>query len=136
MLELSIRRHGQFHVAWSGDNQNQCGRSGTSILTYDVNIIGDEEHLTEQGFIIDNFEIQEFFEQRFGNVVNFPSCEHIAMQAARGLASKFGPDGVPHLMKVVVHEVSVTIGNGMPGIGITARWRNPGSRTHDGMCCR
>src|SRR5690348_4823989 len=83
-LRLYMKRTGTFTVGSAGDDQNQCGQRGSRTLQYRVVIEGDCLKLTPQGFIIDNNDIQSYFDQKYGgHVGEFVSCERIAMQAVR-----------------------------------------------------
>lgn len=118
-LTLTIRRHGEFSVRFTGSNVDQCGLPGTHILRYDVRIVGDEDHLTEQGFIIDNNAIHSYFVRTYETVRDFESCERIAARACRDFKAMFGSG---ELADVLVREIEVTIAGG-PNAGLTAHWQ-------------
>lgn len=117
-LSLSIERKGQFSVRWSGSNRTQCGPEGNRTLYYAVQILGDEEHLTTEGFIIDNRAIHDYFVREYANVRDFLSCEAIACKACRDLKAMFGQG---KLRNVKIHGIRVSVG-GSPDAKITAAW--------------
>jgi hypothetical protein len=119
-LSLVIERHGDFAVTFKGSNASQCGALGTQILRYVVRITGSEDHLTDQGFIIDNNDIHRYFVNTYKDVQDFESCERIATKACRDFKAMFG---VGPLSNVHVSEIAVTVG-GSPQAGITATWKN------------
>jgi hypothetical protein len=124
-LTLTIRRHGEFSVRFTGSNADQCGLPGTQILRYDVRIVGDEDHLTDQGFIIDNNAIHSYFLTTYDRVRDFESCERIAARACRDFKAMFGRG---ELRDVVAREIEVTIAGG-PNAGLTAHWIAPRAET-------
>lgn len=118
-MSLVIERHGEFVVTFSGSNADQCGAIGTQILRYVVRISGTEEHLTDQGFIIDNNDIHAYFVHKYKKVRDFESCERIASKACMDFKNMFGKG---KLAPVRVNEIMVTVG-GSPFAGITATWK-------------
>lgn len=111
MLEISIARSGQFTVNWSGSNAAQCGL-GPNTLNYHVRIVGDDEHLTPEGFIIDNNDIHAYFVNKYADVKDFESCERIAITACKDFCAMLGERA---------RDIQVTI-DGNPLAGLTARW--------------
>lgn len=122
LLGITINREGQFSVRYTNDASNQCGLRGTMVLNYKVKIVGDSEHLNSKGFIVDNNEIHDYFVGGFEKVVNFESCEKIAMRACEDLKRMCEDQGAR------VHAIDVTI-SGNPQAGLTASWRAPKQRT-------
>jgi hypothetical protein len=123
-MSISIQREGQFAVTWHGENATQCGAAGTQVLQYRVEIVGSDKHLNPQGFIIDNNAIHDYFIKKYRNVIDFLSCENIAMEACRDLKEMFGRGA---LNKVKISEIDVTISGG-PLARLTASWRKPARR--------
>jgi hypothetical protein len=123
-MKLTIRRSGTFAVTWSGSNASQCGALGTQVLTYAVVIVGHEQHLTPEGFIIDNNDIHQYFVRTYQNVGDFESCERIAARACRDFRQMFGKGA---LADVKVSRIEVTI-SGSPTAGLTAEWEAPAER--------
>lgn len=130
-LLVELERRGVFEVNVSGSDQGQCGRRGTRRLRYGVKIMGDDQHLNAQGFIIDNQEIHDYFVNKYRDVVDLESCEVIASTACRDLCAMFGKG---HLEGVRVCRIEVVVGaapefGDAPLVGIKAMWdRQPDPR--------
>lgn len=130
-MQVAIKRSGTFPVGFPGDNpfghsREQCGMRGqTYTLNYEVRIVGDDQHLNERGFIIDNNAIHEYFLRTYRYAEHFPSCEQIACQACKDFEKM---QGKGDLKNVKFHEIDVTI-SAMPHAGLTASWRAPKPRT-------
>jgi hypothetical protein len=113
-MKLTLQRQGTFSVGECGDDTTQCGMRGSRKLNYHVSISSTEKQLDEQGFIIDNNEIQQYFDAKFYSVDRFLSCEQIACQATMDLRKLVGARRCK--------SVAVTIAPvGIPA-GLTAEW--------------
>lgn len=110
---LTLQRQGEFRVGQCGDDTTQCGMRGTRTLHYDVSIRSTERQLNENGFIVDQLEIQRYFDTRYQVVPRFLSCEEIACEATKGLRKLVGPRRC--------NSIKVTIAPG-PNAGLTAEW--------------
>lgn len=112
---LRLERNGDWIVTASGDRSRKCGPPAENHMAYRVFVECPDDALDADGFVIDHNEIQAYFERTFGHVVDFPSCERIAVKAIRDL-----------------HELMVSRGSRPCGIevtvaafgaaGITAHW--------------
>jgi hypothetical protein len=71
-MKLTLQRQGTFSVGECGDDTTQCGMRGSRKLNYHVSISSTEKQLDDSGFIIDNNEIQQYFDARFYSVDRFP----------------------------------------------------------------
>jgi hypothetical protein len=118
LMGITINREGQFSVRHTHSSENQCGLKGTQVLTYKVKIIGDSDHLGNNGFLIDNDEIHNYFIVKYQKVREFQSCELIAVRACEALMKLCEGHGAK------VHAIDVTI-SGNPLAGLTASWRAP-----------
>lgn len=120
-LEVVLHREGAFDVLCTGDDSTQCGIRGTTRrLFYRVRIVGDEQHLTEEGFIIDNNEVHQYFVDKYREIEVFPSCERIVCQAVRDFKALFGKG---HLENVVVNEIVVSVSGNPAAVGLQATWK-------------
>lgn len=122
-LTITINREGSFEVNCVGDDSTQCGvRGRTRKLFYKVKIVGREDCLTPEGFIIDNNEIHQYFEDAYTHcdVDPFPSCETMACRAVREFHGMFGRG---HLANVRVSYISVSISGSPQAVGLTADWQ-------------
>lgn len=115
-VRLTMKRIGKFTVGECADDTTQCGFKGTRTLDYKVVIEGSPEHLTKEGFLIDNFAVQRYFDDTYKSVKVFLSCERIAIKAVEDIRRMVG---------VGVKAVEVTVdGTGLAGL--TASWRADG----------
>lgn len=112
---LQIERDGKFSVRYTERNDNQCGNLKADILLYNVKICVQESALDENGFIIDNMVIYNYFRDTFHEVAVFQSCERIALQAMQYFRDMLGE----HLISI---EVTVS---GVPEAKMTAKWNTP-----------
>jgi hypothetical protein len=114
--KLLLTRAGYFDIGQvDGDDSNQCGSRGERRIRYHVAIVSPPDHLNSHGFVLDNNDVQAYFDRTYSHVTDLPSCERIAMQACHDLASIAG----------CVVNVEVTIG-GTPQAGLTAFWSEDG----------
>ncbi len=106
-LEISTRQRA-FEVGNVRDDRNQCLDRGERIIDYNVTISGDPKHLTPEGFVLNRNEIPQYFHRKWGGTVDvLPSCEEMAMLAAKDLAELCGEAAL---------RVTVNVG------GATAVW--------------
>lgn len=92
-MDLQIQRVGRFRVNFKGPNTNQCGQKNvTRELRYKVEITGDDTVLDQQGFIIDNNDIDRYFQEKYGveDGFEFQSCENIAQEACKAFRGRLG----------------------------------------------
>lgn len=115
-MKLTLEKSGSFNTHFiPGHDDQKCGMPLVDSFNYDVSIEGSDDHLTPEGFLIENGRIQEYFEQAYRKRQPVRSCEQIACDAAKQLASLVEAEGSK------VSNVSVTI-HGTPGAKITAVW--------------
>lgn len=123
-LTVSLNREGSFHVNCVGDDSTQCGiRGSTRTLFYKVFIRGREDCLTPEGFIIDNNDVQKYFEETYQHcdVETFPSCETMACRAVRSFHGMFGQG---QLANVKVNHIRVSISGNPQAVNPTAEWQD------------
>ena len=115
-MKLTLDKSGVF-TTWfiSGQEHRKCGMAATTAFNYDVHIEGTDKKLSDEGFLIENGRIQEYFESTYAMPQPVRSCELIACIAARALAELLKKDGAH------VYNVTVTI-HGTPGAKLTAVW--------------
>ena|ERR1700680_970823 len=87
-MQVSLERNGQFHAKRMTPSPCKCAAMHTKTYHYFVRINATDAHLTREGFVMNNEEIQTYFDAKFG--VNAPkwqgiSCERMALTAAREL---------------------------------------------------
>lgn len=115
-MRLKIEREGDFSVANMIENPNKCGMYEKASFHYRVEIDGNSGHLTPQGFIIDNNDIQGYFDKTYTkNTAKIPfiSCENMAAKAVRDFRNS---------LKVKVYGIKVTIW-GSEHASLTAYWK-------------
>ena len=118
-LTIGIHREGQFPVGWHHSHDHQCGNVGTGVLSYKVEIVGNSEHLSKDGYLCDNNSIPMYFSEKYQNVKDFLSCEHIAQTAVKDFLAHFesgNPEWAPQVDRI---RVEVT---GIEHSGIWAEW--------------
>lgn len=120
---MTIRRQGQFVVGQTKKNENQCGPRGTNILHYSVAIVSKANRLNAKGFIIDNTDIQTYFDDTYKLVDSFESCEQIAEDACEDFRTMFGANSDN---AIEVYGICVVI-SGVPGRAeLECQWLRPG----------
>lgn len=86
---LSITRAGTFSVKIANDAPH-CGVvKHRNTFKYEVCCSMKEETLDKNGFVIDNADIQTYFDRRYQKPLKL-SCELLARQAAHDLYELFG----------------------------------------------
>lgn len=113
-MKLTLTRKGSFTVGECHDDTTQCGMRGSRNLHYSVAITSTERQLDSQGFIIDNNEIQRYFDEQYRKVARFLSCEEIACAACEGLKKLVGSRRC--------RSIAVTIAPYGTPAGLTAEW--------------
>ena len=115
---ISIQRSGSFAVGWKHSHSHQCGHYGDSVLRFDVDIRGFVFEMGPDGWLCDNNEITSYFVNKYQEVKDFLTCEHIARVAV-------------HDMRVIVQKnksfpryIRVSI-SGIEHSTITVRWAEP-----------
>jgi len=76
---LTLRRSGSV-VVGARLIRAQCGYHGERLLTYDVTVSGREIDCP-RGWLLDNNDIPRYFEETYGDVREFKSCEAVASRA-------------------------------------------------------
>lgn len=77
-IKLSVNRLGEF-TCRKATKGAQCGFTGARNYRYEVSIYGVDKHLTKEGFIIDNLEIEKYFKRKYhGKTMKAQSCELMA----------------------------------------------------------
>src|SRR5690349_18792761 len=88
---LTLTRTGQFSVRYTHDHARQCGPTmQTDVLTYEVELTMTGEDLDQQGFVVDNNYVAQYFHDTYHEVSSFVSCERIAMRACIDLKRILG----------------------------------------------
>jgi AcrR family transcriptional regulator len=82
-MRLRINRSGRFSVTpATTDEQHQCGYTRASVFSYFVSIEALNHTLTEEGFVMDNNWVDEFFQEAYSRSDRVaPPCETIAQEA-------------------------------------------------------
>ena len=92
MTSLSLHRTGSFNVNRDAEDSTQCGFArGNRTCWFDVTIRSMNQ-LDENGFLIDNNEVQHYFDRTYAGVTSFKSCETIALRAVNDLRDIVGHD--------------------------------------------
>ena len=85
---VSLERSGKFHAITMRPNPCKCASMRTRTYSYFVRINATDAHLTREGFVLNNEEVQKYFDSRFGaraKAWDGISCERMALLAAREL---------------------------------------------------
>ena len=112
-MNIALEREGTFSVRHTKSNKAQCGSRGTSVLHYKVRIEGRPEDLNDNGYLLDNNSIPDYFAKKFRNIPHFKSCEDIAKEACHEFCQAVGKEGGR------CRRVTVSI-SGIQGSWITA----------------
>ncbi len=109
-IPLVLRRTGSFRVAFDADNTNQCGRyQGQRDLDYAVEITSHSACLDDRGFIIENSEIQSYFDRTYSEAKVFVSCELIALRAVVGLHRLMGKNRCSNVKVQIIPQPLASI---------------------------
>lgn len=106
-----LKRRGFFATRFT-TSTNQCGSEGNQFFHYRCTITTGPK-LDKRGFVIDNIDIQRYFEQAYASPQPARSCEQMAKAACYELGRKMLAAGVE------LYDISVTILGG-PNAQITA----------------
>ena len=119
MNTFTMRRLGRF-VANFETTQNQCGKEKARIYNYECEIeVGP--NLDQHGFILDNYEVDNYFKRHYSVPQPALSCERIAQIAVNDMVTILQERGRE------VHRVRVTI-SGSRIASLSAEWRNSDAR--------
>jgi hypothetical protein len=92
-MKITLHRTGDFLVNDKAEDSTQCGFTrGSRQVFFDVSIESDTEMLDGNGFVLDNNEVQHYFEREYAHVTVFQSCERIALKAIDDLRALMGND--------------------------------------------
>lgn len=92
-MKLTLHRTGDFLVNDKAEDSTQCGFTrGSRQVFFDVMIESDSQMLDGNGFVLDNNEVQHYFEREYAHVTEFHSCERIALKAIDDLREIMGAD--------------------------------------------
>lgn len=80
-MRLKLTRRGEFVVRGVLDDRLQCGKRGLRRFHYTVELECDEGALDENGFIIDQLEIDQLMQSIHSAIQTLPSCEKLALRA-------------------------------------------------------
>ncbi len=118
---LKITRESSFITLPSQDDTSQCGREGARSYKYKVTIEATDKYLTPQGFVMDNFHIWSYFNEKYV-VKKTPcdSCEKMALEAIHHFRILF--EGTKELRPVDLRSIYVMI-SGAEGSSIEAEWK-------------
>jgi hypothetical protein len=88
---VSLERNGKFHAANMVATSCKCAAMRTKNYSYFVRINATDERLTREGFVMNNEEIQTYFDSKFGKLAptwKGISCERMALTAAKELCAR------------------------------------------------
>lgn len=92
-MKITLHRSGDFFVNDKAEDSTQCGfRRGDRQVFFDVYIESDTTMFDANGFVLDNNEVQHYFEREYNDVKEFKSCETIALKAVNDLRDIMGAD--------------------------------------------
>jgi hypothetical protein len=121
---FTIRRNGEFDAQLIGSVH--CGLTqGFNRFRYEVEISVDNDGLDNQGFVIDNKAIQEYFDTTYRGRPTTRSCEAIARTACEDFKAMLG-DRSKHCARVCIRVF------GLPTAHIEYDWRST-TRRHSRM---
>ena len=117
-MYLILERAGTFRASSMIDTVSKCGAMAMNSYNYRVKIQAKPKPLTPQGYVINNEEIQTFFDERFGEKAK-PwmafSCENMARISCEELCSLL------RNRRIKIKLIHVTL-EGSNGALITAEW--------------
>lgn len=81
-IELTVYRTGHFDVALP-EVEGKCGVFGKSKFRYDAWFTAGAGDLDARGFIVDNADLNRYFQQTYGvgSAASFTSCELMGLKA-------------------------------------------------------
>jgi hypothetical protein len=112
---LRLERNGTVDVVASGDRSRKCGPPEANTLSFKVCVECADTALGHDDFVIDHNELQAYFDRTWSRVVDFPSCERIAVKSIRDIHGIMCERGT----KPCAIEVTVAA---FGQAGITAHW--------------
>jgi hypothetical protein len=115
LSSFRMKREGQFLANWS-TLATKCGpATAQPIYQYTCDIVTGPS-LDEQGFIIDNLAVHQYFVDTYGKApLPAVSCERMAAHAVKSIKAACKKIGLP------LHSVAVAV-SGMSGAWLTAEW--------------
>lgn len=123
---VRLVRSGRFNASRTMvPNSHKCGSMGSKVYAYKVEIEATDSRLTQEGFILNNEVVGEYFDNKYGRRAakwDAVSCELMALTAAKELADII----CGH--RVDCRKVHVTI-KGSNGATITASWERASEQT-------
>lgn len=112
---FKMERDGQFLAKWTNE-ATKCGPASAQPIYQYKCVLVCAPSLDENGFIIDNLQIHDYFVKTYGKALPAVSCERMAAHAVKTIKRMCQKDGL------AIEQVSVSI-SGMPGAWLTAEWR-------------
>lgn len=95
MIKITVNRMGEFTLANPVVEGAQCGSNEARDYRYHVSITGYKDHLSPEGFVVDNLEVARYFDDHYHRkTIEAISCELMACAAIdyfRGLIRKNYP---------------------------------------------
>lgn len=85
MLTYRLQRRGYFVTRFT-TTPNQCGAEGNQLYRFQCSILSGSR-LDSRGFVIDNLEVQAYFDRTYSVSQPALSCEQIAQRACKALAA-------------------------------------------------
>lgn len=83
---LTLTRRGEINVLFAHDDSTQCGLKGTRKLFYRVEITCPDTELDDNGFMVDQLEVNAAITARYAHMDKFVSCERLAIDCSRMVA--------------------------------------------------
>lgn len=135
-MKLIMKRNGNFKCNWrSADGKCGADTDLSPMYYYDCHIEAAADILDSHGFIVDQLEIDRYFQQRYdGTPKNFrqpdvcpdfnhhpQSCERIALNAVVELKQMIEKHLIKETGVARLHKVSVSIGFNNLAV-MTAEW--------------
>ena len=117
-MNLSLEREGEFVPVNMVENNTRCGPIGHMHYKYAVRIEATDDSLSEEGFVIENSRIHNYFLTRYcdyGRSFTAISCEKMAIKASMEIGRTLVKE------KISVTKVIVTI-FGSNNARLTATW--------------
>lgn len=108
---VSIERAGKVRASSMISNAHKCAAMRTRKYQYHCLIVANDTKLTPEGYVLNNEQVQEFFERKFGRLAprwDAMSCELMALTSARELFDRLLANGID----VVSVQVTITGSNG------------------------
>lgn len=126
-ITLRINREGEFTTLPAQETDNQCGKVGAQHYRYFVTIEASNKKLTEQGFVMENLWVDEYFQNRYVlGREKCASCEDMAQEAIKHFLGLFGrvcgQEGIEELQEVDLRRIYVRI-HGSNVSFIEAEWK-------------